>query len=315
MKGFIFLANAKINSSDGADLDKRLAFYLLSLNVEDPILSTRELAKLFGTSTGSISNAVNKLEDLGAIRISRRGRLGSFLEEKSLGILWNFNHAGPMVIALTMPSFPKCEGLATAIYCLLNDAGIETYLIFIRGSYNRLKALRDGVCNAVIISSLAADELCGRRERIILQLPPESFVTDHRVFFQKHRRNKSQPLRVGIDIDSFDIEYLTEMEFPAAEVDYQKITLMQIGRHLLDGFVDAAVWNIDHMEPIINDDIDSRPLSPAVRELIGDRDTSAAMVVRAKSKAARIVLEDVLDPDSILAVQQSVISGETVPRY
>jgi DNA-binding Lrp family transcriptional regulator len=309
------LPRTSIKFSESAELDKQLASYLLSLKLQDPILSIRELAEFFGTSTGSISNTVNKLEEMGAVRISRRGRLGSFLEEKSLGILWTFIHEGPMVIALTMPSFPKCEGLATAIYCMLNDAGVETYLIFIRGSYNRLKALRDGMCDAVIISSLAADELCSRREKIILRLPPESFVTDHRVFFQKSSKSNSQPLRVGIDVDSFDIKYLTELEFPEEEVDYEKITLMQIGRHLLEGFVDAAIWNIDHMTPIINDDIDSRPLSPEVRDLIGDRHTSAAMVIRTKSKSARTVLEEVLGPDSILAVQQRVTSGEMVPRY
>ena len=139
------------------DLDHALASYLLSLNPGDQILSIRKLAEIYEASLGSISTVINGLEEAGAVVISRRGHLGSFLEEKSIGTLWRIAGDGPMVFGLTLPSFRKCEGLATAIYSLLNGAGVETYLIFMRGSTNRINALRTGLCHAVVMSELAAD--------------------------------------------------------------------------------------------------------------------------------------------------------------
>jgi hypothetical protein len=309
------LSENKGSSVDRLRLRKSLAEYLLTLKEGDPVFSVRDLAKRYNTSAGSISNTIHDLEALQAVTIARRGRIGSFLEQKSVRALWDIIVNGPMVIALTMPSFPKCEGLATALYSLLNSAGIETYLIFIRGSYNRLKALRDGRCHAAVMSSLAADELCGRKEAVVLELPPESFVTDHRVFYQSDEKRNHQPLRVAIDNDSYDLKFLTEQEFDDSKVEYHQVTLMQIGRHLLEGFVDAAIWNFDHMEPLLNDNISSRPMSPKVRALIGDRDTSAAVVIRSRSKSVKSVLGEILNPDEILEIQRKVIFGEMVPQY
>lgn len=309
------MSNLPNPSVECVNLQKCLANYLLSLKEGERILSTRELADAYGASLGSISSALNDLEEMGAVVIHRRGRLGSFLGKKSLGILWKITGNGPMVIALTLPSFPKCEGLATAIYSLLDDAGIETYLIFIRGSYNRLKALRNGRCHATIMSALAAEELCDENEEIILRLPPQSFVTDHRVFYRRSQGQGSQPLRVGIDRDSFDIKYLTELEFAGNEVEYHQVTFTQSDLHLANSGVDAAISNLDHLERIKSTEFTSRPLSPKVQAMIGDRDTCAVLVIRAGTDAAKIVLQGVLDQNTILTIQQKVVDGLMVPRY
>ncbi len=292
-----------------------LAGYLLSVAEGDQILSTRELAGMFDTSLGSVSVAINQLEEAGAVTINRRGRLGSFLERKSVATLWDIVENGPMVIALTLPSFPKCEGLATALYSLLNKAGIETYIIFIRGSYNRIKALRYGQCHAVVLSDLAADELCGEDEEVILRLPPRSFVEEHRIFFRPNSETASRRLTVGYDPDSYDVKHLTELEFAGSDVNFQEMTFTQIDLHLEDSSVDAAITNGDFMERLTNKGFTSRPLSPRVKELVGDRYTSAALVIRAGSTATETVLQAILDPAEILGIQQRVVEGLMVPRY
>jgi hypothetical protein len=219
-----------------------------------------------------------------------------------------------MVVALTLPSFPKCEGLATGIYCLLNDAGIETYLIFLRGSVNRIKALRHGRCHAVIVSALAADELCTEEEQVVLKLPPNSFVDEHRVFFRPGRKEESGPLTVGYDPDSFDHRYLTELEF-TDNVIFQPMTFTQIDLHLEDSSVDAAITNGDFLERLLNKKFVSRPLSPKVKALVGERHTSAALVIRAGESPAKVVIKQILNPAKLLEIQQQVMNGRMVPRY
>lgn len=303
------------SSGDCGELEECMARYLIALSPGDQILSTRELSDTLEASTGSISIAMNTLEDSGAISINRRGRLGSFLESKSLGKLWRIIEDGPLVISLTMPSYPKIDGLATALYGLLNAADVETYLIFIRGSYNRLKALQNEHCHAAVTSSIAAEGLCSEKEEILLKFPPESFLTDHRVFIKKNTLQADQELRVGIDYDSYDIKFLTELEFMDQPVVFKRVTLMQIGRHLQEGYIDAAIWNIDHMLPYLDDTIDSRPLSPHVLEQVGTHDTSASIIVRSNDESTKIVLRETLDPEEITDIQEKVIRGELVPRY
>jgi hypothetical protein len=306
----------EMDSTKQMSLNKQLARYLLSIKNGDQILNTRDLAIKFNSSLGSISSSVNTLEENGAVKINRRGHLGSFLDEKSIGSLWNIIEGGPMVIATTLPSFPKCEGLATAIYTLLNEAGVEIYLIFIRGSYNRIEALRDGRCHAIVMSELAADALCGNDEEIILRLPPKTFVTDHRVFYKGEKPDPSRRLRVGIDNESFDIKYLTELEFEDSNAEFQEMPLLQIDLYLGSSHVDAAISNLDHLERLkTSNDLASRPLNPRVQALIGNRDTSAALITRANSMSERIVIQTVLDPQKIVKIQEDVEQRRIIPRY
>lgn len=303
------------NPIECANLLKCLGSYLLELEEGQQLLSTRELAETYNASTGSISAAIGELEEMGAVALSRRGWRGSFLEKKSIGILWKVIEDGPLVVALTLPSFPKCEGLATALMTSFESAGIEAYLIFIRGSYHRLKALRDKRCNAVVMSILAAEALSESGEMILLRLPPQSFVTDHRVFYRSGKENAPGTLRVGIDPDSFDIQYLTELEFAGQDVEFTQITFIQSDLHLERSPVDAAISNLDHLARMRSGAITTRPLSPRVQALIGDRDTSAAVVVRTEEKATQIVLNKVLKPELLMEIQQKVVDGSLVPRY
>ena len=306
----------EIDSVKQMSLDKQLARYLLSLNEGDQILNTRDLSKRFNSSLGSISYSLNTLEEIGAVKINRRGHLGSFLDNKSPGSLWKIIEGCPMVIATTLPSFPKCEGLATAIYTLLNEAGVETYLIFIRGSYNRIEALRDGRCHAIVMSELAADALCGKDEEIVLRLPPRTFVTDHRVFYKSEKKDSHEHLRVGIDNESFDIKYLTELEFADDDVDFQEMPFLQIDLYLGSSHVDAAISNRDHLGRLkSSNELISRPLSTKVQRLIGNRDTSAALITKAKSTSEKIVFRTILDPNKIVKIQEDVEQGRIIPRY
>ena len=302
-------------SSECTDLPRCLARDLLLIEEGAQSPSTRELAERYHASLGSVSAALNNLEEMGAVKLTRRGRLGAFVEQKSIGRLWRIIENGPLVVALTLPSYPKSEGLATALYSLLDSAGIETYLIFIRGSNNRLKALRMGRCHAAVTSVLAAEALCSPTEEILLRLPPQSFVTDHRVFYRRGCPAGGLPLQVGIDRDSFDIAYLTELEFAGQNVCYIPMPFVQADRNFEKSAVDAAISNLDHLQRGADERIASRPLSPAVQARIGERDTAAAIILRAGESAAQYLLGKLLQPAQILEIQQQVVDGLLVPRY
>jgi hypothetical protein len=119
-----------------------------------------------------------------------------------------------------------------------------------------------------VISVLAAEESISQAEQEILRLPAESFVTDHRVYYRRGRQSPDRPLRVGLDHDSFDLVYLTELEFNDGNVEFCELPFIQIDRYLEKSSVDAAISNIDHIERLISDEIASRPLSARVPGLL-----------------------------------------------
>jgi len=300
------------------DLQRRLAAHFLGVKPGERLPSVRELARANQSSVGSISNAINEFEEIGAIEIERRGHLGSFLEARSLGALWALAETGPMVVGFPLTSSPRFSGLATGLKKLLSDEGIETYLIFIRGSRTRIQALRESRCHAVVMSEFAAEELCTDEEEILLRLPPESYVASHRVFYRASPPGTERQLRVAIDRDSFDLSHIAELEFADADVEFVPVPYVLTHRQLVDGHIDVAVWSSDDMHVYLslqNNQILDYPLSEKTVSQIGHTDTSAALVTPAWSHSVHAVVRSVLSADQVVDIQQKVLSGEIDPEY
>ena len=305
----------RTRSVSNKELRQRLAALILTLREGDRIPSIRNLAALYGTSVGSISNAMESLAGAGAIRIVKCGRLGSFLEQRSVGRLWSAAAGCPMVIGLTLASNPRYEGMATALKQVLRRAGIEAYLVFIRGSRTRLAALREGRCHAVVMSCFAADELCGHGETILYRLPVGSFASGNSVFYRKGQTESTGRLRVAIDRDSYDQTRMTELEFAQREVELQPTILPQMLRLLATGQVDAAVVTSDDMQAYLKDGIRQAPLSPSVLRFLNERDASAAIVIRSSDSDVKGSLQAAVNVDEMMGIQQAVLEGRRIAEY
>jgi hypothetical protein len=296
------------------EINRRLAGYFLSLEPGINIDSVRDLAGSMDASIGLISESITRLEELGAIEIDRRGQLGSFLVRQSVGRLWAAAINQPLVIAHTLPSNRRYEGLATALKKVFNDVGIEAYFIFVRGSRTRLNALRESRCHIAIVSQFAAEGLRSRTEEIAATLLPGSFVKSHQVFFRNDITN-NQPIKVAIDPDSFDQTQLSNIEFKGQTIDFHKITFMSIHHYLTEKKVDMAIWTEEDMEKQLGNTISMRPLSENTIEIVGGRNTKAALVTRVNDHATRALIQKVINVADIHEIQQAVVSGTMIPEY
>ncbi|MBL8153800.1 MAG: hypothetical protein JNM70_06415 [Anaerolineae bacterium] len=291
------------------------ARYLLQLKEGDRVQSVRNFARAHQASLGTISNALAQIEGSGAVTLERRGHLGSFVLSRSIGALWQLAEGQPLVISFPLIAHPRLEGLATSLKKHLSAAGIDVYLMFIRGSRTRMKALREGRCHIAVMSHFAADALCTRQEEAVLTLPAESYVGRHAVFYRPQPPAHGRLLRVAVDRDSFDVEGLTKLEFADQVVEYKPVTFMQLPRLLKGDYVDAGIWSVDDMSPHVGEHIAYRPLSPQVLEQVQDRDTSAALVIRADNASVRAVAQSILQAEAVLSIQRLVMDGEMVPEY
>ena len=89
----------------------------------------------------------------------------------------------------------------------------------------------------------------------------------------------------------------------------------QISRLLASGLADAAVWTVDEMGVGLPDGILDRPLSPAVRQQIGDRMTRAVLVGRAVDAAVMGAVTAPIQSAAVAQIQLDVMAGRVVPEY
>jgi hypothetical protein len=276
--------------------------------------TVRALAHEHRSSSSSVHAAIGRLEKGGAITIETRGRAGAFLVGRSVERLWAMTNTGPLVISLPLASSPRYEALATAIKQLITGAGLDVILMFVRGSRQRLQAVHEGRCHLAAMSSFAASELCGSDDAVVMELLPNSYNTGHRVFYTP-RSETARPLRIVVDRHSADQQLLTALEFRDSEVVTLPAMGGQIARLLEGDQADAAVWTIDEMQTRWPAGVLDRPLSSAVRERIGDRDTRAVLVGRALDAPALRAVCAALDATEVERIQLDVIAGRTVPEY
>lgn len=257
---------------------------------------------------------MGRLEEAGAIKVETRGRLGAFLVDRSVGRLWAITEDGPLVIGLPLASSPRYEALATAIKQLLTTAGFEVFLIFVRGSRQRLQAVRERRCHLTVMSSFAASELCGPEDSVVVELAPDSYNTGHRVFYSD-AGSEAHPVRVIVDRHSADQQLLTALEFNGSDVTLVPAMPAQITRLLANGQADAAVWTIDEMGAGRPDGILDRPLKDVVRQQIGDRMTRAVLVGRAVDAAVMRAVTAPIQSAEVAQIQLDVLAGRVVPEY
>jgi hypothetical protein len=249
------------------------------------------------------------------MEVEMRGRLGAFMVGRSVGRLWALADGGrPLVIALPLASSPRYEALATAVKQILTHGGVEVFLVFVRGSRQRLQALHDGRCHLAAMSSFAATELCAPDDAVVVELPPLTYNTGHRVFYTPEGETR-RPLRVIFDRHSADQQLITALEFNDPDVELMPAMTGQIARLLAEGKADAAVWTTDEMQVRWPHGVLDRSLSPAVREHVGDRDTRAALVGRATDAAVLGAVAARIDGAAVERIQLDVMAGRLVPEY
>lgn len=288
--------------------------FLVEVLPQSRLPTVRDLARQHRSSLSSIHAAISRLEDAGAIAIETRGRLGAFLIHRSIARLWTLSEGSPLVVAMPLAASPRYEALATALKGVLSRDGLDIFLIFVRGSRQRLQAVRERRCHLAAMSAFAADELCGADESTVVELGPNSYNTGHHVFFSTNGA-EHRPLRVIVDPHSADQQLLTALEFADRDTESVSATSTQIARLLDEGQGDAAVWTVDEMRVRWPDRILDRPMSPAVRQRIGDRDTRAVLVGRIADLELLRAVTSGLDPATVDQIESDVLEGRLVAEY
>lgn len=287
----------------------------MGVDVGERIASVREISAAMGMSVGAISTALNSMQDAGCISFEKRGHMGSYLAERSIGALWGMLEKGPLVVATSLPMHIRFEGLATAVKKNLESAGIETYLIFVRGSNNRLKALHNHRCHAVLMSKFSAEEREHSDNEILYELPSGTWLSGYGVYYRRDIESRQGPLRVGIDYQSYDNHRLAAMEFEGQQIKEISVSYVHVAQLLRNNEIDTFVWNTDQMSQLESPEVAYRPLSDTVLEKVGTKPLDAVFIGNKGDRVISTVLRECMHADELISLQNKVVNREILPNY
>jgi hypothetical protein len=304
-----------IDIAKNDELQSHLASIILQTNEGVRLPSVRDIAATTGVSIGSASKALAALVSMGAVKICKRGHLGSFVGERSISELWNIAWREPIVIAMTIPLNLRFAGLCTAVKSNFTLAGMKSYVICMRGAPQRLQALREKRCHAAIMSGIAAKEFCSENEEIALTLPAGSWTNEQSIFFRPGLPESQNYLRVAYDRTSTDHEYLTKLIFNHSGVEFKKVSGFILHKLLSEGEVDAAVWDAEAMKDHPGHGCSIHPIPDRVRKIIGNSETTATIVIRRGEASVHAVIQSILSVNSMMEIQRKVMDLEIDPEF
>lgn len=272
-----------------------------------------EFAAKMKLARGTVQNALKNLIASGAIEISSKGHLGSYLKKKDTAVLMEFAGIGSLVGTMPLPYSRRYEGLASGIIISSErQDAVAVNLAYMRGAVNRMSMVESGRYDFAIVSKSAA-ETCigeGRPLKILIDFGSASYLNRHVLMLHDGKKQKVEDgMKVGIDESSLDQKMLTRAVCEGKKVEYVPIEYTRSLDCIQSGKIDAMVMNVDE---ILDKKLDIHYV------VIDDYDpgnTAAVIVIDAKQEEIGALLSEVIDTKTVLEVQKQVLAGEMIPRY
>ncbi|MFL0251306.1 GntR family transcriptional regulator YhfZ [Clostridium neuense] len=290
----------------------KLAQEFLSKECGDRIDTVSNYSEKFDIARGTVQNAIKFLQDEKAIFLEARGHMGTFIVKINYEKLLQVSGIGSIVGVMPLPYSKLYEGIATGLYNTMEESKIPFNLAYMRGSANRIKALSKGRYDFALISKLAAENLMETENlEVIMDFGEFSYVSEHAIIFHDFsRKSIENGMKIGIDNSSIDHKILTQKQCSGKRVIMVELPYNQIISKVMNGEIDAAIWNIDE---IIDRKLNLKyyPMSSKY----DNKDTNAVVVVESSKSDIKAILKRYLKKSKILDIQKKIVKGAIVPRY
>lgn len=297
----------------GARTIRRVAHELCGVAVGAKIPTVSELEVRCDASRGNIQKALIVLKETGAVHLEPHGQNGTFLTGIDYLKLARTLGTQHLVGVMPLPYTLRYEGLATALYTLLNSDGVRAFITFLRGSEARVQMLLDKHADYAVMSRMAFDEYAAKGLPIeaALECAPLSYVGQHVLLSTTPQRTDWTDARVGIDDSSADQSILTHRYFADTDVQYVPVQYMHIVEMLLSGDIDVGIWNEDdihvHASGLVSRALESQETQ--------DGNTRAVIAVRADDPFTRQLVCSLASHRQIEKIQKEVMEGRLAARY
>lgn len=292
-------------------IKKRLALDFLNLKAGDCISTITEYQEKFGCSRGSIQIALKELQIEKIVSLKSKGAHGTQIIKLDYNKLLDLLDVNTVIAAMPAPYHLRQEGLASAFMHSFKEAPFRFACSYNQGSLNRIKGLINGSYDFIILSKMASNyyrQIYDFHE--IIQLADGSYSAPHLWVVRKGIKKIEPNMRVGIDRTSYDQFFLINKATDNMKLQYVEIRYPSVITNILNGTIDAAVWNMDMIDTFKSEDIDIIDSFPHVE------DERAAVVVCKKGRGDIIkIVKDYVKPLIVKKYQEDVMKGLIAPNY
>lgn len=295
----------------------RLARELMTMSEGDRIDTVSSYAKRFDSARGTVQKVIKLLEDEKAVALKKRGHLGTYITFIDYNVLWNFTYWGILTGAAPLPYTRKHEGIATAIYYQMERRDIPFNFAYMQGAENRARGLLNQRYNFIILSKDSAIELISKYEEleIVMEFKPYSYLSGYALVYLEEKYSKIHDgMRLGIDYNSPDHVKLTKKLCKDSNVKYVELQYTRIIPSLVNGHIDAAVYNQDTIyKPEIKGFVSHKEID--LNESDGDEKTKAVILTNKKAFGISNLLKQVINIREVEKIQSDVMSEIIIPTY
>ncbi|HEY4599936.1 MAG TPA: GntR family transcriptional regulator YhfZ [Cerasibacillus sp.] len=293
---------------------KQIAEELIPIEEGGRIPRVEDFVKKLSLGRGTVQGALKVLENLHAVELESRGHLGTFMIKKDTHLLKEIAGVGELIGAMPLPYSRLYEGLATGLIEISEQMLNRINLAYMRGAKQRIEGLKSRRYDFIVLSQLAAEEAMLKDDQleIIVNFGPRTYVTAHKIFLADSAYNKIENgMRVGIDYTSLDQSKITLLQCKDIDVEYVSLNYMQLYESLLNGSIDAAVWNADEARAKAFKQVEFTTEDARSNAL---KASTAVILIEKERHSVRDYLMW-LDKEKIIAIQELVVNHQKIPYY
>ncbi|NMC47681.1 MAG: hypothetical protein GYA52_12720 [Chloroflexi bacterium] len=293
-----------------------LSKIFLNCKPAEKIERYQDYAKRFKVGVGTVQAALKYLQDVGAINLSTKGHLGTFIEDINYPQLCALAGQDIIVGGMPLPYSRRYEGLATGLNKAFTSANLGINLLFSRGSMNRIKNLIQNRYDFIVLSKYACDSAItfGWKIKSILELGIETYVGQHAILLRDPSKNTIENgMKVGIDPDSIDQVNLCKEITKNLTVEFVEISYMNLSTALQENQIDATIWNTDDFAA---NGQSFKIISIEKNQITQNLDNTVAVIaVKDDHQSLIHTFQSSIDVNLILEIQRKVMKREMLPMY
>lgn len=290
-----------------------LALDLMSRNVGDRILPISEYQEKFGVSRGTIQNAFACLKESNAVVLENHGHQGTYIMSLDNKKLQENCMRREILGIMPLPYSMTYEGLATAMY--VQFAPLNFNMAYARGAVGRIELVESGTYHFAICSQFAAEESIkeGKQIEKAINFGPGSFLSRHVLLLSDSRYESIQDgMRVAYDSNSLDQSCITRNIIHGKKVTLVPIRTQQTVTALMEGIIDAGVWNYDD---ILENKHDSIKVAFLDDSDYNNLFSTAVLVIRKDDEYLKALLEKYINVPQVVNIIRDVREKKREPYF
>lgn len=292
----------------------KLALNLLSKDVGERIAPISYYQEEFQVSRGTMQNAFNYLKDMGAVTLAHHGHQGTYIEDLDYGKLQESCLQQEIMGIMPLPYSQTYEGFATAIYEQLQV--LKFNMAYARGAVGRIQLVESGTYQFAIVSQYAAEYAisCGRNIQCLMNFGTGSFLSKHILLLRDPKADGIlDGMKVAYDEDSLDQSRITQNLIRNKKVRLVNIRTQQTIQALLDGTIDAGVWNYDDM--IENRHMDSMKTVFLAEDEYNNLFSTAVMVIQKGNEYLADLMRKYISVENTMKILREIRDGVRQPYF